>query len=149
MFRSNSATFGQSYTAKHQSGIPYAPTNNSPTFLLLFGTLLLVVTFFIVIHVYYNIQPKWMKISYIASGRKFFSSPFMFARFDNSPDDDATSCINVEFEKSAYDDIVDDEKENEINDIEVVRPDELNVMNLLSDCVASTSVNNLVEVELE
>lgn len=127
------------------------PTNNSPTFLLIFGTLLMVITFFMVIHVYYNKQPKWMKMTYFASGTKFFSSPFMFARFDNATDDDdTTSCINVEFDKQVCDDVVDDKDNNDENDIEIVRPDELNDMNMLSgSSVVSTSVHNLVEVELE
>lgn len=126
---------------KHEAGVPYRPSDHSSATLFIFGPLLVVLIFFTVINVYFNQQPKWLTM-WLENRSRFFSSPFMFARFDNTADD-GTSCINVEFDKG-----VEDVFEDIAEDIETMSPDSLNDMQPLS-ATTSTSVTNLVEVELD
>lgn len=127
---------------KLESGMPFTPSEHSSAFLLIFGPLLLVLIFFTIINVYYNQQPKWLT-HWLEGRSRFFSSPFMFARFDNTADD-GTSCINVELDKGGDGYVFEDIAEG----IEAMGPNTLNDMQSLSG-TTSTSVTNLVEVELD
>lgn len=68
---------------------------------MVFAALFVVLSMFGTIHLYYNEDSQLRKYNPF-NRLRVFSSPFVFARFDNTRDDDAQSiAVGVEFEDNA------------------------------------------------
>ncbi|XP_065090952.1 protein amnionless [Ochlerotatus camptorhynchus] len=77
------------------SGQPHIPYQSGQLFLVMFVSLLMVSVFFTVLYVYYYDDKMIPRVTAIVRNRTFFTSPFVFARFDpNNANDDSTVDIN-------------------------------------------------------
>ncbi|XP_019556997.3 protein amnionless [Aedes albopictus] len=90
--------FAQRFRNGHNvlhAGHPHIPYQSGQLFLVMFISLLVVSVFFTVLYAYYYDDKIVPQISAMVRNRTFFTSPFVFARFDpNNANDDSTVDIN-------------------------------------------------------
>lgn len=140
------------------SGRPHRVTGSFSTWFIVFSSLLLVLSMYGTIYLYYSEDSKLRKYNPF-NRLQLFTSPFVFARFDNTRDDDTQSiAVGVEFEEanpstsiyetiaSAFDNPMFKGRSKE-NKIENIGP------NVLNECAGddgkSVASVKLVEVELD
>uniref|UniRef100_A0A1Q3FPW4 Protein amnionless n=1 Tax=Culex tarsalis TaxID=7177 RepID=A0A1Q3FPW4_CULTA len=77
------------------SGHPYMPYESGQLFFVLFFSLLVVSIFFTALYVYYYDDSIVPRVTAMIRSRRFFTSPFVFARFDpNNENGESTLDIN-------------------------------------------------------
>lgn len=140
------------------SGRPYFVNGSHSIWFIIFSSLLLVLSMFGTIYFYYSEDSKLRKYNPF-NRLPLFTSPFVFARFDNTRDDDAQSiAVGVEFEEphpttsiyesiaSAFDNPMFKGRSKE-KKIETIGPNILNTC--AEDDGESVASVKLVEVELD
>lgn len=141
------------------SGRPYRVNGSFSIWSIIFGSLLLVLSMFGTVYFYYTEDSKLRKYNPF-NRLRLFASPFVFARFDNTRDDDTQSiAVGVEFEAaqpstSIYETIASAfdnpmfKSRNKEKKIETIGPNALNTCADDNDGESVASVK-LVEVELD
>lgn len=82
------------------SGRPKPKSNLNTLAFSVFSSMLMVLSMFGIIYLYYSEDSKLRKYNPL-NRLRFFTSPFVFARFDNTRDDDTQSiAVGVEFNES-------------------------------------------------
>ncbi|XP_062564617.1 protein amnionless [Armigeres subalbatus] len=77
------------------AGHPHIPYQSGQLFLVIFVSLLAISIFFTILYAYYYDDKVVPRLTAVIRNRTFFSSPFVFARFDpNNAHDDSTVDIN-------------------------------------------------------
>ncbi|XP_037042573.1 protein amnionless [Bradysia coprophila] len=141
------------------SGQPHIPNSPSSTWFIVFSSLLMVLSMFGTVYLYYSDDSKLRKYNPF-NRLRVFTSPFVFARFDNTRDDDAQSiAVGVEFEEpqpttsiyetlvSAFDNPMFKAKKEK--KIETIGPNVLNNVSTDGDDGESVASVKLVEVGLD
>ncbi|XP_058457748.1 protein amnionless [Malaya genurostris] len=81
------------------SGRPYVPYESGQLFSVVFLSLLMISIFFTFIYVYYYDDNMVPRVTAMIRNRHFFLSPFVFARFDPSNDNEG-STVDISFNPS-------------------------------------------------
>lgn len=142
------------------SGQPHIPNSSRSTWFIVFSSLLMVLSMFGTVYLYYSDDSKLRKYNPF-NRLRVFTSPFVFARFDNTRDDDAQSiAVGVEFEEpqpttSIYETLVSAfdnpmfKARNKEKKIETIGPNVLNNVSTDGDDGESVASVKLVEVGLD